>query len=137
MRAQLLQVDGVLVWVDPIQDGRPRFELDAMLREIAARGIWVSTHPDVTQKMGVKEVLYTTRHLGWGTDTRLYRTFDANFGMSFPTACSRRARASSSKTAAMAARACGKSRLANTQRLAIRLRSRSTARQRAAKHRAR
>ena len=74
MRAQLLQVDGVLVWVDPIQDGRTRFELDAMLREIAARGIWVSAHPDVTQKMGVKEMLYTTRHLGWGTDTRLYRT---------------------------------------------------------------
>ena len=74
LRAQLLQVDGVLVWVNPIQDGRPRFELDAMLREIASRGIWVSTHPDVTQKMGVKEMLYTTRHLGWGTDTRLYRT---------------------------------------------------------------
>jgi hypothetical protein len=77
LRAQLLQVDGVLVWVNPIQDGRPRFALDAMLREIAARGIWVSTHPDVTQKMGVKEMLYTTRHLGWGTDTRLYRTVDA------------------------------------------------------------
>jgi len=83
LRAQLLQVDGVLVWVNPIQDGRQRFELDAMLREIASRGIWVSTHPDVTQKMGVKEMLYTTRHFGWGTDTRLYRTFDA-FRDEFP-----------------------------------------------------
>jgi hypothetical protein len=73
VRAQLLTVDGVLVWVDPLTDGRTRFKLDAMLRDIAAKGVWVSTHPDVTQKMGVKEMLYTTRHLGWGTDTHLYR----------------------------------------------------------------
>ena len=26
------------------------------------------------RKMGVKEVLYRTKHLGWGTDTNLYRT---------------------------------------------------------------
>jgi hypothetical protein len=77
VREQLLKVDGVLVWVDPLSDGRTRFKLDAMLREIASRGTWVSTHPDVTQRMGVKEVLYTTRHLGWGTDTHLYRDFDA------------------------------------------------------------
>jgi hypothetical protein len=83
LRAQLLEVDGVLVWVNPIQDGRTRFALDAMLREIAARGIWVSTHPDVTQKIGVKEVLYATRHLGWGTDTRRYSTV-AQFRDEFP-----------------------------------------------------
>jgi hypothetical protein len=29
---------------------------------------------DVILKMGVKEVLYRTKHLGWGTDTHLYRT---------------------------------------------------------------
>jgi hypothetical protein len=83
VRDQLLTVDGVLVWVDPLSDGRKRFQLDAMLREVASRGVWVSTHPDVTQKMGVKEVLYTTRHLGWGTDTRLYRSFGA-FHDEFP-----------------------------------------------------
>jgi hypothetical protein len=83
VRDQLLQVDGVLVWVNPIQDGRPRFALDAMLREVASRGIWVSTHPDVTQKMGVKEVIYKTRHLGWSTDTRLYRTVP-DFRNEFP-----------------------------------------------------
>ena len=83
VRQQLLRVDGVLVWVNPIQDGRTRSALDAMLREVASRGIWVSTHPDVTQKMGVKEVLYTTRHLGWGTDTYLYRT-PAAFQEEFP-----------------------------------------------------
>ena len=35
--------------------------------------MWVSAHPDVILKMGVKEVLYRTRALGWGTDTDLYR----------------------------------------------------------------
>jgi len=80
---QLLEVDGVLVWVDPLADGRTRFELDALLREVASHGTWVSTHPDVTQRIGVKEVLYTTRHLGWGTNTQLYLTFDA-FRAEFP-----------------------------------------------------
>jgi hypothetical protein len=45
-----------------------------MLRDVAAKGIWVSAHPDVILKMGTKEVLHKTRHLGWGTDTQLYRT---------------------------------------------------------------
>ena len=76
VRAQILQLDGVLVWVDPIVDGRNRSILDAMLRDVASRGVWVSTHPDVILKMGVKEVLHRTKHLGWGTDTHLYR--DAN-----------------------------------------------------------
>ena len=83
VRDQLLKVDGVLVWVDPISDGRNRLRLDAMLRDVAARGIWISTHPDVTQKMGVKQVLHTTKHLGWGTDTQLYRTVEA-FREQFP-----------------------------------------------------
>jgi|KBSMisStandDraft_5_1062788.scaffolds.fasta_scaffold200400_2 hypothetical protein len=73
VRAQLRRLDGVLVWVDPITDGRNRSVLDVMLRNVAARGVWVSTHPDVTLKMGVKEVLHRTKHLGWGTDTQLYR----------------------------------------------------------------
>jgi len=72
VRAQLLGLDGVLVWVDPIVDGRSRRVLDALLRDVASRGIWVSAHPDVILKMGVKEVLYRTKHLGWGTDTHLY-----------------------------------------------------------------
>jgi hypothetical protein len=77
VRDQLLHMDGVLVWVDPLSDGRDRRMLDAMLRDVASRGVWVSTHPDVIAKMGVKEVLHATRHLGWGADTHLYRTLDA------------------------------------------------------------
>ena len=74
VREQLLAVDGVLVWVDPIHQGKTRTVLDAMLRDVASRGPWVSAHPDVILKMGVKEVLHRTKHLGWGTDTHLYRT---------------------------------------------------------------
>ena len=77
VRKQLLGVDGVLVWVDPISDGRNRTVLDAMLRDVASRGVWVSAHPDVILKMGVKEVLYRTKHLGWGADTHLYGTAQA------------------------------------------------------------
>jgi hypothetical protein len=83
VREQLLRCDGVLVWVDPISQGRNRVVLDAMLRDVASNGVWVSTHPDVILKMGVKEVLHRTRHLGWGTDTHLYRDTRA-FRKEFP-----------------------------------------------------
>jgi hypothetical protein len=83
VREQLLAVDGVLVWVDPIHQGKTRTMLDTMLRDVAARGPWVSAHPDVILKMGVKEVLHRTKHLGWGADTHLYRTA-AEFGALFP-----------------------------------------------------
>jgi hypothetical protein len=74
VREQLLRVDGVLVWVNPIFDGGNRAMLDGILRDIAAKGIWVSAHPDVILKMGTKEILHKTKHFGWGTDTQLYRT---------------------------------------------------------------
>jgi hypothetical protein len=77
VRAQLAAVDGVLVWVNPIHEGRNRARLDALLREIAARGVWVSAHPDVILKMGTKEVLHRTRAMSWGCDTALYRTAEA------------------------------------------------------------
>jgi hypothetical protein len=64
----------VLVWVNPLDEGRTREKLDALLRDIASTGPWVSAHPDVILKMGVKEILHRTKHLGWGTDTHLYRT---------------------------------------------------------------
>ena len=60
-----------------------------MLRDVASRGPWVSAHPDVILKMGVKEVLYRTKHLGWGTDTHLYRTA-GEFRDAFPARLRRR-----------------------------------------------
>jgi hypothetical protein len=83
VRAQLLGVDGVLVWVDPIHEGLTRTTLDPMLRDVAARGPWVSAHPDTILTMGTKEVLHRTRHLGWGTDIQLYAT-EAEFRAAFP-----------------------------------------------------
>ena len=83
VRDQLLTVDGVLVWVNPLHTGKTRAALDALLRDVAARGPWVSAHPEVILKIGVKEVLHRTRHLGWGTDTHIYKSAQA-FHSEFP-----------------------------------------------------
>lgn len=81
-RARLMASDAALVWVNPLQDGRRRTGLDALLREAAAAGVLVSAHPDVIDRMGVKAVLWRTRAMGWGSDVRVYGTvaaFDAGF----------------------------------------------------------
>jgi len=77
VRAQLLGVDGVLVWINPVQGGRDRSVLNAMLADIASSGVLVSANPKVIDKMGTKEVLYRTRGMSWGCDTRLYATLEA------------------------------------------------------------
>ncbi len=77
VREQLLAVDGVLVWVDPIVNNRDRSVLDALLRDVAGAGVFVSAHPDVIAKMGTKEVLYRTQRMSWGCDTRLYPSLSA------------------------------------------------------------
>jgi hypothetical protein len=77
VRAQLLQADGVLVWANPIEGGRDRSILNALLEEVSAAGVFVSAHPEVIRKMGTKEVLYRTRSMPWGCDTRLYSTFQS------------------------------------------------------------
>jgi hypothetical protein len=58
VREQLLKVDGVLVWVDPLHEGKTRTALDAR-----GCGPWalVSAYPDVILKMGVKEVLHRSK----------------------------------------------------------------------------
>jgi hypothetical protein len=76
VRIQLATFDGVLVWVNPIHEGRNRANLDALLREVATHGVWVSAHPDVILKMDTKE-LHRTRTMSWGCDTALYRTAEA------------------------------------------------------------
>src|SRR5882672_358720 len=76
VRRQLLNVDAVLVWTNPIEKGRNRSVLDAMLRDVAAAGTFVSAHPDIILKLGTKEVLYQTREIGWGSDTHLYGSLD-------------------------------------------------------------
>jgi hypothetical protein len=68
VREQLGQVDGVLVWHNPIESGRDRSLLDDMLRDVASGGVMVSAHPDTILKLGTKDVLLSVRDLPFGTD---------------------------------------------------------------------
>jgi len=72
VRDQLMHMDGVLVWVDPFTDQGDRTILDAMLREVADAGVWVSAHPDTILRIGTKSVLYATRTMGWGGDVHRF-----------------------------------------------------------------
>ena len=65
--AQLHQVQAVLVWCNPIQDGRRRDQLDAVLHQVAQAGIFVSAHPQAIQRLGTKVVLFETRDLPFGS----------------------------------------------------------------------
>ncbi len=65
---QLRRVQVVLVWCNPIEDGRRRDRLDTMLREVAATGVRVSAHPDAILRLGTKDVLVETRDLPFGSD---------------------------------------------------------------------
>lgn len=72
VREQLLALDAVLVWVNPIEQGLDRTRLDALLRDAASAGVFVSAHPDVILAMGTKQVLWDTRTLSWSSDVRVY-----------------------------------------------------------------
>ena len=76
LRDQLLEFDGALVWVNPIDAGHSRAPLDAVLREVADAGVFVSTHPDVIMKLGTKDVLVDTREMGWGSDVHRLDTLE-------------------------------------------------------------
>lgn len=66
--AQLRGMQLVLVWCNPIEDGRRRDRLDALLREVAQSGAVVSAHPDAVLRLGTKDVLFETRDLPFGSD---------------------------------------------------------------------
>ena len=74
VRRQLLELDGVLVWVNPIEQGLDRSALDPLLREVADAGVWVSAHPDVISRMATKQVLVDTAAMSWSAETYLYRS---------------------------------------------------------------
>jgi hypothetical protein len=76
LRDQLRKLDGALVWVNPIEAGHSRAPLDAVLREVAAAGVFVSTHPDAIMKLGTKDVLVDTREMGWGSDVHRLDTLE-------------------------------------------------------------
>jgi hypothetical protein len=68
VEAQLKRVQVVLVWHNPIEDGRTRRVLDDTLRRVAANGVIVSAHPDIILRMGTKDVLVDVRDLPFGSD---------------------------------------------------------------------
>ena len=80
---KLLQFEAVLVWVNPIEQSNNRKRLDTLLLELSHKGCFVSTHPETILKMGTKDVLYTTRDMEWGGDTKMYSNYE-DFTNSFP-----------------------------------------------------
>ena len=91
VRERLVACAAVLVWINPLADGHDRSVVDEVLRDVAAHGVWVSAHPDVIAKIGVKEVLFHTQHLGWGSEVHLYGTL-SDFSLRFPAALAHGAR---------------------------------------------
>lgn len=69
-------LDAVLVWVNPIEEGRDRQHLDTLLNDLATKDCFVSTHPEVILKMGTKDVLFKTKDMDWGGDTKMYTSFE-------------------------------------------------------------
>lgn len=69
VETQLRHVRAVLVWHNPIEGGRTRRVLDAMLRRVAERGIFVSAHPDTILRLGTKAILVDVRDLPFGSDS--------------------------------------------------------------------
>ena len=72
----LLKFDAILVWVNPIEQGTDRKKLDSLLIEISNKGHFVATHPEVILKIGTKEVLYKTKDMSWGGDTKIYTGYE-------------------------------------------------------------
>ena len=83
LATELPRFDAVLVWVNPIEQGNDRRKLDSLLVEISNKGCFVSTHPEVILKMGTKDVLYKTKDMGWGGDTKMYTSYE-DFTNRFP-----------------------------------------------------
>jgi len=68
VEAQLRGVQLVQVWCNPIEGGRRRDRLDAMLRRVADAGVVVSAHPDAIAALGTKDVLLAVHALPFGSD---------------------------------------------------------------------
>jgi len=69
--SHLSQMDAVLVWVNPIENGQTRALLNSLLRELSANGVFVSAHPDTIETLGSKGVLVATRKMSWGSPKNL------------------------------------------------------------------
>jgi hypothetical protein len=66
--AQLQGAKAVLVWCNPIEEGRRRDRLDDVLTDAAQAGVFVSAHPEAVLRLGTKDVLLATRDQPFGSD---------------------------------------------------------------------
>ncbi|HEX6279858.1 MAG TPA: Cj0069 family protein [Pyrinomonadaceae bacterium] len=82
-RNGLGHLDALLVWVNPVEQGRDRSVLDPLLEDLSGQGLFVSSLPETIQKIGTKKVLFDTRGLEFGSDVDLYISFD-DFKAKFP-----------------------------------------------------
>jgi hypothetical protein len=71
---RLSEVDYTLVWINPIEAGLDRNQLDSMLTDLVQAGRRLSAMPSTILKLGTKSILYETQHLAWGSDVRQYKT---------------------------------------------------------------
>ena len=72
LKTELPKYGALLVWVNPNQQGNDRRPLDSLLLDVADKGVFVSTHPEIISKIGTKKVLYSTKDMDWGSDVELY-----------------------------------------------------------------
>ena len=83
LRSELKSLDALMVWVNPIEQGRDRTVLDQLLSDLEAAGVFVSSARETIMKIGTKRVLYDTRDLEFGSNVEMYDTFD-EFRTGFP-----------------------------------------------------
>jgi hypothetical protein len=76
IETRLDKVDFILVWYNPFEKGADRSGLNVMLKRLADQGVRISTHPDMIEKIGTKDVLYRTRHMPWGSDVLRYSSIE-------------------------------------------------------------
>jgi glutathione synthase/RimK-type ligase-like ATP-grasp enzyme len=69
---ELLKFDAILVWVNPIEQQGDRKRLDALLKELSNKDVFVSAHPETILKIGTKEILYKVKDEEFGMETKLY-----------------------------------------------------------------
>ncbi|MFL5789811.1 MAG: Cj0069 family protein [Flavisolibacter sp.] len=75
--------DAILVWVNPIEQGKDRTHLNNLLSRLSHQGCLVSAHPNAILKMGTKEVLFRTKQMDWGGNIQLYTSYN-EFEKNFP-----------------------------------------------------
>jgi hypothetical protein len=83
VRREALQCNAVLTWINPFEPNLNRAALDALLRELATAGVWVSAHPDTILRIGTKDVLVATQLLAWSVEASALRSIE-EFRQRFP-----------------------------------------------------